>query len=90
LNPATNETRARLYFIRDARCEAPTRTSVHSGKPTCTHEEIPLLQFLPEPTSATSPEKEGNIKRNDHGYDAARYALHSHLVGGPSDLISLK
>jgi phage terminase large subunit len=90
LNPVTNATTARCYFIRDARCEAPDPHLVHSGKPTCTHEEIPLLQFLPEPTTPTQPEKEGNIKRNDHGYDAARYALHSHLMGGSGDLTLLK
>lgn len=90
LNPVTNETKARCYFIRDARCEPPDPHLVHSGKPTCTWEEMPLLQFLPEPTTPTQQEKEGNIKRNDHGYDAARYALHSHAASGPGDLILLK
>lgn len=90
LNPATNEVTARCYFVRDARCEPPDPHLVHAGKPTCTWEEFPLLQFKPEPASPTKEVPEGNVKRNDHGYDAARYALHSFLVGRTGDLTLLR
>lgn len=90
LNPVTNEATARCYFVRDARCEPPDPHLVHGGKPTCTWEEFPLLQFKPAPTTPGKEQQEGNQKLNDHGYDAARYALHSHLSRGPSDLTLLK
>ena len=90
INPVTNEAGARCYCIRDARCEPPDPHLVHAGKPTCTWEEFSLLQFRPEPTSQTKEQPEGNVKRNDHGYDAARYALHSFFVGGCGDVLLLK
>lgn len=90
LNPVTNEVSTRCYFVRDARCEPPDPHLVHAGKPTCTWEEFPLLRFMPEPEGGTKAVKEGNIKRDDHGYDAARYALHSFFVAGAGDVLLLR
>lgn len=91
LNPVTNEVTARMYFVRDARCEPPDPRLLHNGKPTCTWEEFPLLQFRPTPTSGknkTQPEE--HLKGDDHGYDAARYALHTFRMNGTGDLTLLK
>jgi phage terminase large subunit len=91
VDPTTNVARARLYFVRDARCEPPDPRLVHLGKPTCTHEEFPLLQFRPVPTSGkdkTQPEE--HLKGDDHGYDAARYATHTFRMSGPGELLLLR
>lgn len=91
VNPVTNEASARCYFVRDARCEPADPRLIHQGKPTCTWQEFPLLQFRPTPHSAkdkTQPEE--HMKGDDHGYDAARYALHTFRMSGPGDLVLLR
>lgn len=91
LNPVTNEVTARVYFVRDALCEPPDPRLLHGGKPTCTWQEFPLLQFRPTPTSTkdrTQPEE--HMKGDDHGYDAARYALHTFRLSGSGDLLLLR
>jgi len=91
VNPVTNEATSRLYFVRDALCEPADPLLENAGKPVTTWQEFPLLQFRPAPTSAkdkTQPEQ--HVKGDDHGFDAARYAMHTFRMSGPADLLLLR
>jgi phage terminase large subunit len=91
IDPATNVARSRMYFVRDALCEPPDPKLVHLGKPTCTWQEFPLLQFRPAlRTNRDHSQPEEHLKGDDHGYDAARYAAHTFRMQGPANLLLLR
>ena len=91
INPVTNVATARLYFVRDALCEPADPKLVHLGKPTCTWQEFPLLQFrLALRTNRDHSQPEEHLRGDDHGYDAARYATHTYRMSGLGNLVLLK
>jgi len=65
--------RPRLFFLRDALVETDP-TLVERKLPTRTTEEFPGYVWADEPKSGDR-KREQPVKRNDHGADAARYAM---------------
>ena len=66
--------RARIFFFNDALVEVDTRMS-DKKKPTSTVEEISSYQYPPGKDG--KPEKEVPVDVDNHGMDAARYAVMS-------------
>lgn len=74
----------RLFFMRDSLVELDSSLA-ENKKPTCTEEEIPGYVWA-KPVGDKNP-KEEPVKRDDHGLDAMRYAIHSHLNRGGGGII---
>lgn len=68
--------RPRLYFVRNALVERDERLAAE-GKPTCTLDEIQSYAWLPPAEGRNAKERPAEV--NNHGMDAMRYAVHSHL-----------
>jgi phage terminase large subunit len=66
---------ARVFIVRDARHDTD-RELVKAKKPTCTADEVPgYVWAKPAETNARNAPKEQPVKKDDHGCDAARYAV---------------
>ena len=68
-----------VYFLRDAAVETDTALEI-AHKPTCTEEELYAYRY--PPGTKVKSAKENPVPVDDHGCDAARYAIHSDLNGG--------
>ncbi len=68
-----------LWLLRDARVEEDPAL-VDAGEPTSTEEELGLYAY-PKGTTAKNP-KEVPVDKYNHGADAMRYAVYTHLAKG--------